>query len=231
MAKLIRTDRNGTKYYEGYINCTRCDGKGVYIIGVCNGQPVLSPVDNGVCFKCGGSGKQMGKWKEYTPEYEAKLAERREKRRAKYLEEHAEEIAQQERERQEREEAERRELEARLKAEREAQEKEEERKAKSQYVGSVGERLTLKAIYVKSAWYEKPAYMGYGTETAYIHTFKAGDNSIVWKTTSALGWWNDKNEWETLEEGQEVTIKGTVKEHSTYKDEKQTVLTRCKVTG
>ena len=221
MAKLIRTDRNGTKYYEGYINCTRCDGKGVYIIGVCNGQPVLSPVDNGVCFKCGGSGKQMGKWKEYTPEYEAKLAERREKRRAKQLAEHAEEIAQQERERQEREEAERRELEARLKAEREAQEKEEERKAKSQYIGTVGEKVEIEARYIGSPHYERPAF-GYGTETAYIHTFRIGDNTVVWNTTSCKGLWD-------VEEGDIVRMTATIKDHKEYKGEKQTILIRCNV--
>lgn len=49
MAKLIRTDKNGTKYYEGYTPCSRCDGRGIYIIGVCNGRLVPSPVDEGIC--------------------------------------------------------------------------------------------------------------------------------------------------------------------------------------
>lgn len=221
MANLIRVDRNGTKYFEGYVPCTRCDGKGVYIIGVCNGQPVLSPVDNGVCFKCGGAGKEWSKWKEYTPEYEAKLAERREKRRAKYLAEHAEEIAAREREAQERAERERRELEERLKAEQEAQEKEEARKAKSWYIGTVGEKVELEAVYIGSPHYERPAF-GYGTETAYIHTFRIGGDTVIWHTTSCKGLYD-------VEEGDNVKLTGTIKEHKEYKGEKQTILIRCKV--
>jgi hypothetical protein len=61
--------------------------------------------------------------------------------------------------------------------------------------------------------------VGYGTEIHYIHTFKAGDNTLVWKTTKGL----------SIEENTEVTLKGTIKEHTEYKEEKQTVLTRCKV--
>lgn len=54
----------------------------------------------------------------------------------------------------------------------------------------------------------------------HIHTFKDSDgNKVIWKTTKALG----------LECGEPVQITGRVKEHSEYKDEKQTVLTRCKV--
>ena len=214
MAKLIRTDRNGTKYFEGYVPCPRCDGKGVYIIGVCNGQPVLSPVDSGVCFKCGGTGKEWGKWKEYTPEYEAKLAERREKRRAKLLANQAEEIAERKRKAQEEEEA-------RLKAKAEEEAREAERKAKSNYIGSAGEKVSLEAIYIGSPHYERPAF-GYGTETAYIHTFKVDDNVVIWNTTSYNGIYD-------LEEGDKVKLTGTIKEHKEYKGEKQTTLIRCKV--
>lgn len=51
-----RTDRNGTRYFND-ATCDRCGGHGYYAMGVCNGQPVLSPHDGGVCYKCGGSGK------------------------------------------------------------------------------------------------------------------------------------------------------------------------------
>ena len=84
MATLIRIDRNGTKYYEGLVDCDRCGGEGIYYIGVHNGKPLPSWVDNGVCFKCGGRGKVEGKWKEYTPEYEAKLATRRKAKAEKW---------------------------------------------------------------------------------------------------------------------------------------------------
>ena len=212
MAKLIRVDRNGTKYYEGLVPCDRCEGKGIYIIGVCNGRPVPSYVDNGVCFKCGGTGTVAGKWKEYTPEYEAKLAERRRKRAEKYQREHEQEIRERE-EARAKEEAERKAELERLEAEEKAE------KAKSQYYGDVGDKVELKAIYKFSAWYETTAYVGFGTQTNYIHNFKAGDNTLVWKTTKPLG----------LEKETEITLKGTVKDHNIYKDEKQTVLTRCKV--
>lgn len=222
MAKLIRTDRNGTKYYEGYVPCTRCDGKGYYVIGVNNGQPVLSPVDSGICFKCGGSGTQFGKWKEYTPEHEAKLEKARQRRRAKQEAEAEKVRAQVEAERVEREareEAERIAEEERIKAE----------KALSNYIGKVGDKIDTTATYIKTAWFEIPSFKGYGTETMYIHTFKIGNDTVVWKTTATLGRWNDKDEWEGYEEGQEVHLKGTIKEHNEYKDEKQTVLTRCRI--
>lgn len=88
---LIRTDRNGTKYWEVTEACPRCGGRGDYILGTTN---------YGVCFQCGGNGWHQYTWKEYTPEHEAKLeakrkakAEKRLAEKAKYEEEHAEEIA------------------------------------------------------------------------------------------------------------------------------------------
>lgn len=87
---LIRTDRNGTKYWNIIDVCPRCGGRGDYILGTLN---------YGVCFGCGGSGKHQYTYKEYTPEHEAKLeaqrkakAEKRLAERAKYEAEHAEEI-------------------------------------------------------------------------------------------------------------------------------------------
>lgn len=213
MAKLIRIDRNGTKYYEGYVACDRCGGAG--------GADAWS-YTGWTCYKCGGSGKQLGKWKEYTPEYEAKLEARREARRQKYLEEHKAEIEAREAEKkrqQEEAEAQRLAEEARIKAE----------KALSNHIGKVGDKIDTTAIYIKTAWFEIPSFKGYGTETMYIHTFKIGNDTVVWKTTATLGRWNDKDEWESYEEGQEVHLKGTIKEHNEYKDEKQTVLTRCRI--
>lgn len=222
MAKLIRVDKNGTKYYEGYRPCSRCDGKGIYFIGVCNGRPVPSPVDSGVCFKCGGSGKEWGKWKEYTPEYEAKLMERRRKK--------AEKEAEQARAEREAQEAER---ETREKEEAERQKQQEERiraeKAKSQYIGKIGERIEVEVTLEKIATYERPSFRGYGNELVSVYIFKAGDNKLVWQTSSSLGRWNDKDEWEHPQKGDTIRLKATIKDHSEYKEEKQTVLTRCKL--
>ena len=213
MATLIRVDRNGTKYYEGMIPCDRCDGKGIYIIGVCNGRPVPSWVDNGVCFKCGGSGRVHGKWKEYTPEYEEKLMARRRARIEKYEKEHAEEIARAEAERKAKEEAER-------KAKEEEERRIREQKAISQYVGEIGDKIDLDVTLEKNAWFEIPSFRGFGTDTMHIYTFRdEKQNAIIWKTSKGLG----------FENGTKLHLKGTIKDHSEYDEEKQTVLTRCKL--
>lgn len=213
MAKLIRVDRNGTKYFEGLIECDRCDGKGIYIIGVNNGRPVPSWVDNGICFKCHGRGKVEGKWKVYTPEYEAKLEARRKAKREKWEQEHAEEIARRKAERKAKEEAER--------LAKEAEERERlAKKAISQFVGQIGDKVDLDVTLEKRAWFEIPSFRGFGTDTMHVYTFRdANGNALVWKTTSGTD----------AETGSRVHLKGTIKDHSEYDDEKQTVLTRCKV--
>lgn len=211
-AKLIKVDRNGSKHFEGDVTCDRCGGRGYYAIAMCNGSPVLSPLDGGVCWKCFGKGTVHGKWIERTPEYQAKLDARREAKRKAEQEKWEAEQAKLEAERAEAQ---------RLaeKAEAEAEAKRLAEKAISQYIGSVGERMSITATYIRSAYFEVPSFRGYGTETMFVHTFKADGNVIVWKTSKALN----------LECDKEVEITGTVKDHSEYRDEKQTVLTRCKI--
>lgn len=67
-AQLIRTDKNGTKYFVDY-RCDKCGGTG-YI-------QYYSHIDSGICYLCNGTGVHASKWTERTPEHEAKLAERR----------------------------------------------------------------------------------------------------------------------------------------------------------
>lgn len=77
--KLIKVDKNGTKYWSHGCVCQRCGGAGGSDAWAYTGW---------TCYECGGSG--IGPEiisKEYTPEYEAKLAERRAKRQAKKDEE------------------------------------------------------------------------------------------------------------------------------------------------
>lgn len=210
-AKLIKIDRNGSKHYEGEVVCDRCDGRGWFAIGICNGQLVPSHVDNAVCWKCHGAGKVFGKWIERTPEYQAKLDA---KRRAKWAA--IDEAAERERE----------ERAAREAAERAAREAEEARikaeKAISQHVGQVGEKVAFKGTYVRTGSWEQKAYAGYGMTTMYVHTFKDVDGNVfIWKTQRGFA----------FEYGENVNVTGTVKAHSEYKDEKQTELTRCKVTA
>lgn len=74
--KLIRVDKNGTKYYAD-CTCQRCGGAGYSDKWYYTGKK---------CYECGGSGKSTPHiYKVYTPEYEAKLAERRQKRAAKRM--------------------------------------------------------------------------------------------------------------------------------------------------
>lgn len=212
-AKLIKVDRNGSKHYEGAVICDRCGGKGYYAIGVHNGHPVLSPHDYGVCWKCFGVGTMAGKWIERTPEYQAKLdakREAREKAKREAWEIEQAKINAERAEREAREKAEREAEEARIKAE----------KAKSQHVGEIGDKLNFNGVYVRSGSWKQRAFNGYGTTTMYVHTFKDDDGNVfIWKTQNGVN----------LESGEAVFIKGTVKNHTEYKDEKQTELTRCKV--
>jgi predicted extracellular nuclease len=56
----------------------------------------------------------------------------------------------------------------------------------------------------------------------YAHTFKDADGNVfTWKTQNGVG----------LNVGDSVNVKGTIKAHTEYKEEKQTELTRCKVTA
>ena len=75
-ATIVKVDEENKKAYIRSV-CDRCGGRGYYAIGTCNGQPVLSPVDGGVCYQCGGNGV-IEKWvKAYTEkEYEQYMATR-----------------------------------------------------------------------------------------------------------------------------------------------------------
>lgn len=80
----IRTDRNGTKYFADY-TCKRCGGQGGLPQWIYTGY---------TCYECGGTGRAAKPeiFKEYTPEYEAKLEERRAKVREKKRLERIEQI-------------------------------------------------------------------------------------------------------------------------------------------
>lgn len=68
MKHLLKVDKNGTKYWMDD-TCPKCGGSG-YIDG-------YWMIEGGICFKCGGNGKGVQKWKEHTPEYAAKLEAKR----------------------------------------------------------------------------------------------------------------------------------------------------------
>jgi hypothetical protein len=83
----------------------------------------------------------------------------------------------------------------------------------SEFVGEIKERIEFEAEVTGV----------YGTEGFYGHTdivkFKDVDgNQFTWFAS----------DYTNLERGDRMTIKGTVKKHETYRDIKQTILTRCK---
>lgn len=81
----------------------------------------------------------------------------------------------------------------------------------SEFVGAVGDRLDLRVTVIKN---EQVA--GYHSTTT-IHTFIDNKgNEYIW-STAAKNW----------AEGEEKTLRGTVKEHRVFSGKKQTVLTRC----
>ena len=220
---LIKVDRNGSKHYRVKCDCSRCGGRGIYYWGaIINNVPQYA----GTCFKCAGSRVEYRTEIERTPEYQAKLDARRQ---AKIEAQMAKEEA--ERARLEAERAEKERIEAEEKARREAEIKAQ--KSISQFVGKTGDRLTLTLTYIRTASFEVKSFSGWGTETMNIHILNDAEGNIfTWKTTHGLGMDISKNEyinWKHAEEGDTVVLNGSVKEHTEYKDEKQTILTRCKV--
>ena len=216
-AKLIKIDRNGSKHWEGRITCDRCQGRGIYYWGamVSDLGGTARPTYSGTCFKCGGSGWVTGKWIERTPEYQAKLDAKRAERQAK-AEEKRQAIL--------------REQEAKAAAKRAEQERREAeiaaKKARSQYVGTEGERLTVEVTVEKAINFARRGHCGFGTELATIYKLRDREgNALVWITSGTL----NTIRGHEAEEGEQVTITATVKKHSEYDGERQTELSRVKV--
>lgn len=208
----FKIDRNGTRYYLDY-TCPRCGGAG--------GGPQWA-YTGWTCYECAGTGERKDPKvvKEYTPEYEAKLAERRAARRERELNKEAQEngfdtyeawqeaLAKAEQLRKEEKER--------------AAALEKARKAISQYVGEIGQKITTVGAFEYSAWFDFRDPFG-RPERMFVHTFKTPEgNVLIWKTKKGLP--------QDLGRGEPVEITGTVKEHIEYKDEKQTALIRCKIT-
>lgn len=87
----------------------------------------------------------------------------------------------------------------------------------SQYIGLEGDKIqakvkVLRVIYVENGYGYRP------TSTAIIKMQDEQGNLFTWFTQVG-----------EMEQGQEYTIKGTVKKHQEYKGVKETVITRCKV--
>lgn len=82
----------------------------------------------------------------------------------------------------------------------------------SEYVGEIGERLDLYITIEKIILLDNE----FGHSKMYLMRDDCG-NAYVWTTASAKNW----------QTGEEKHIRGTVKAHREYKNDKQTVLSRC----
>ena len=84
---LVKTDRNGTRYYEGVQKCWKCFGHKEFWCWM--------HVSNGVCFACNGTGVNPCKVKVMTDEHYQKLEDKRIAKQNKAIEErkaHASEL-------------------------------------------------------------------------------------------------------------------------------------------
>ena len=105
------------------------------------------------------------------------------------------------------------------------------------YIGEVGTKVEVEATFLNG--YEYESTYGWRTTTTLIATFETEDgNKLVWKTSTAFKRTDgafafpDKTSetgWRRVERGTKMHLTGTVKEHSEFRGEKQTVLTRAKV--
>ena len=219
---LVKTDRNGTKYFEEECKCYKCNGTGIYKWYGYHYNGAVSEYE-GVCYDCNGTGKQTIKTKEYTPEHQAKLNAKRE---AEIAKKQAEIKAQQE-------------AEAKKQAEYEAKIKAE--KAKSEYIGKAGDKIDMVVTVAFESSYEIPSFRGYGMTEVSVYGLKDEEgNLMVWKTSTGFLMIekkicnpNDPTEYryenEFAHKGDKIRIKATIKEHTEYKEQKQTILTRVKV--
>lgn len=210
---LVKTDRNGTKYWEFSCECGKCNGTGIYRWQAYHYTGTVSEYE-GSCYSCGGTGTATWIEKEYTEAHAKKLADQRAKRQAKKQAEAAEALAKRKAEEEER---------ARKQAEREARWAEE--KAQSNYIGSIGDKLDIEVTFSHEISFDTQ----FGRMNIYFFKDEAG-NTLAWKT-SAMLWINDLDENGNnifIRKGDKIRFIASIKEHNEYKGEKQTMLQRVR---
>lgn len=202
MSEFFRIDRNGTKIWWSNV-CPRCGGGG-YIENYWK-------VDDGVCWKCGGTGEYYHERKEYTPEYAAKLEARRKALREK--------------------------KEAEEKAKKEAAIKqwvEDHPEAAaamdvlrnfdktSEYFGKCRQTLEVNALFIKHyTFYTEPEDRN-DTGLRYINIFSVDGNQLV-----SYNYPDDL----TLERGKVYKLSVKISKHRVYRDVKQTIVKNVTIIG
>lgn len=210
---LVKTDKNGTKYWEYSCTCGKCNGTGIYRWQAHHYTGTVTDYE-GICFACDGTGIARWEEKEYTAEHSSQLAAQREKRLAK---------KQAELDRLAAERKAKEEEQARKQAEREALWAEQ--KAASEFVGSIGDKISIEATFTHEVSYDTQ----FGTQYIYFFKDEAG-NTLAWKT-SAMLWINDLDENGNnifIRKGDRISFTASIKDHSEYKGEKQTMLQRVR---
>ena len=99
-------------------------------------------------------------------------------------------------------------------------------KAKSDYVGEIGKKITITG--------KGSVITSYQTQWGFTTIYKFVDennNVFIWKTSNTITGTDKRGDTVYVKDMETITITGTVKEHNEYNGEKQTVLTRCKVVG
>lgn len=106
------------------------------------------------------------------------------------------------------------------------------------YIGTVGKRIESEVTLIGNYTYTS-TYVAWNPVECHIYTMKDSEgNILVWKTSSWMhcklgektNQWGDVEEiFKTVSKGDTIRIKASVKDHSTYKDQEQTVLQRLKV--
>lgn len=212
---LLKEYKNGNKLWGTVTRCAKCSGTG----------KVIWSFANHVCFDCNGKGWYYSKDREFTPENLAKIQKKWEAEEAKRVAEQAEREAE----------------EARREAERLA----EIERNRGQFMGNVGDKIQMEVTLSRTFSFERKCFNApWKTEIVTGYVFKTDDgNTLVWKTTGGLarkvelpwdavdycGTNTDKHtkwDWEVPNDGDRITIKGTIKDHEEYNNVNQTILNR-----
>lgn len=98
----------------------------------------------------------------------------------------------------------------------------------SEYVGNIGDKISVKVKYVNTYSYDT----NFGTTNIHLFVDDSG-NIFKWSTNKRLEFTvkytnSNYSQWYYLDKGATVQLTGKIKEHDEYRNQKQTVLTRCK---
>lgn len=88
-------------------------------------------------------------------------------------------------------------------------------------IGEIGKRLDVRVTVVRSFGFWRESFSGYGSERVYITTMVTDDRVCVVVKSTAFA----------PDVGETFTLRGTVKEHSEYKGQMQTIMQRVKIIG